>query len=264
MSEDFSQVSDEAAEFYEEFLLPALFAQWTSVLLDTANVGPGDRVLDVACGTGVLARAAAERVGPNGVVAGVDRNPGMLAVAEAKAPRLSWKEGLAEDLPYEDGEFDAVVCQFGLMYFDDRRGALEQMWRVLRPGGRIAVAVWAGLGEVPAYAAFIEVLPGLFGDEAARAMSAPFSMGDPALLRELAVEAKLPDAQVVTYPGTARFPSLEWWITADAKGWLLERWVDDAGLDRLLEAARPALSEYVTADGRVEFAMPANVLSVTK
>jgi SAM-dependent methyltransferase len=261
MGEDFSQLSNQAAEFYEDFLLPALFAQWANVMLDTATVDLGDRVLDVACGTGVVARAAAER---GAEVVGIDRNPGMLAVARGKAPQLTWQEGLAEELPYQEGEFDVVVCQFGLMYFDDRRGALEQLWRVLRPGGRLAVAVWAGLDEVRAYARFIDLIRQLFGDEAAKAMSAPFSLGDPAMIQNLAGEAKIPDARVVTHRGLARFPSLEWWVTADGKGWLLERWVDDAGLERLLAKAKAELTEYVTADGRVEFAMPAHVLSATK
>ncbi|MBM7784961.1 methyltransferase domain-containing protein [Tenggerimyces flavus] len=264
MSEEFSQVSDQAAVFYEEFLLPALFAQWTSVMLDAANVGPADRVLDIACGTGVLARAATERVGKQGEVVGIDRNPGMLSVARTKAPEITWQEGLAEELPYQQEEFDAVVCQFGLMYFDDQRGALAEMWRVLRPGGSIAVAVWAGLDQVPAYQGFNAIVGRLFGAEAERAMNAPFSLGDPATLSSLATEAGIPDARVVTHRGTTRFPSMDWWVTADGKGWLLERYVDDAGLARLLERATDVLAEYVTADGRVEFAMPANLLSATR
>lgn len=264
MSEEFSQVSDKAAEFYEDFLLPALFAQWTSVMLDAANVGPADRVLDIACGTGVLARAAAERVGKQGEVVGIDRNPGMLSVARTKAPELTWHEGIAEELPYQQGEFDVVVSQFGLMFFDDQRGALAEMWRVLRPGGRLAVAVWAGLDQVPAYRRFNAVVASLFGEEAENAMNAPFSLGDPAALSGLATEAGIPDASVATYRGTTRFPSLDWWVTADGKGWLLERYVDDAGLVRLLERATDELAEYVTADGRVEFAMPANVLSAER
>lgn len=264
MSEEFSQVSDKAAEFYEDFLLPALFEQWTSVMLDTANVAPADRVLDIACGTGVLARAAAERVGQPGEVVGIDRNPGMLSVARTKAPAITWREGLAEQLPYQQEEFDAVFSQFGLMYFDDKRGALAEMWRVLRPGGRIAVAVWAGLDEVPAYRGFNEIVGRLFGDEAEQAMNAPFSLGDPAALGKLAEEAGIPDARVVTHQGTTRFPSMDWWVTADGKGWLLERYVDDAGLARLLDGATDELKDYVTAEGRVEFTMPANILSAGK
>jgi ubiquinone/menaquinone biosynthesis C-methylase UbiE len=98
-------------------------------------------VLDVACGTGVVAREAARRVGPAGAVAGLDRNEGMLAVARRMAPGIAWRHGLAEALPFPDGAFDAVICQFGLMFFEDRGKALGEMWRALRPGGRLAVAV---------------------------------------------------------------------------------------------------------------------------
>jgi ubiquinone/menaquinone biosynthesis C-methylase UbiE len=118
------QVTRSPAEVYEEFFLPALLQQWTSRVADAAGIQSGERVLDVACGTGVLARAVAERVGPSGAVIGVDINEGMLAVARRKAPAIAWKQGRAEALPLDSESFDAVVSQFGLMFFQDRRVAL--------------------------------------------------------------------------------------------------------------------------------------------
>ena len=140
----------QAAEAYEAMFVPALFAQWAPRVLDGVALSPGQRVLDVACGTGVLAREAARRVGLSGAVSGLDPAPGMLAVARRSAEVVDWREGVAESLPYADGQFDAVVSQFGLMFFADRVQALREMRRVLRPAGRLAVAVWSGLETMPA------------------------------------------------------------------------------------------------------------------
>src|SRR5919108_885014 len=106
----------EAATAYEEFFLPALFSQWPPLLLNAAQVRTGQKVLDVACGTGILARAALAQVSPGGSVAGLDLNPGMLAVATKLEPQIAWRQGMAESLPYPDESFDVVISQFGLMF----------------------------------------------------------------------------------------------------------------------------------------------------
>ena len=141
----------EAAWAYERLHVGALFRQWTEPVLDAAHVTTGNRVLDVACGTGVLARAGCARVGPDGSVVGLDVGPGMLTVAESIEPAVSWVAGDAGALPFEDAHFDAVVSQFGLMFFSDRVGAIREMLRCLRPGGRTAVAVWDALERSQAY-----------------------------------------------------------------------------------------------------------------
>src|SRR5262245_60940676 len=99
----------DAARAYEALFVPALFQQWPPVIAELAQIRPGERVLDVACGTGVLARHAAQCVGPGGQVVGLDPNPGMLAVARENAPAIEWQQGVAESLPFPDGSFDAVV-----------------------------------------------------------------------------------------------------------------------------------------------------------
>lgn len=143
-----------AAKAYEEFFVPALFGEWAPRVAAAARIRTGDHVLDVACGTGVLAREAASQVGPSGFVAAVDTSPGMLAVARSVAPRIEWREDKAEALPYPDS---VSTSQFGLMFFSDRRRALTEMQRVLKRGGRLAVAVWASLDSSPAYAAEVDL-----------------------------------------------------------------------------------------------------------
>src|SRR5262245_53585666 len=107
----------DAADAYERLFVPALFREWAPRTLAASRARPGDDVLDVACGTGIVAREALAIVGENGSVAGLDPNAGMLAVAARLAPRVDWREGVAESLPFPNGAFDAVVTQFGFMFF---------------------------------------------------------------------------------------------------------------------------------------------------
>lgn len=127
---------------YERYFVPAIGAPLAAALLEDAALRPGDRVIDVACGTGVVARLAADAVGPSGHVAGLDVDPGMLAVARSVAtPAIEWHEGSAQEMPFPDGRFDVALCQMGLQFFDDRALALEESRRVLSPGGRLVVSV---------------------------------------------------------------------------------------------------------------------------
>jgi SAM-dependent methyltransferase len=257
------QVTRSAADIYEEFFVPALFAAWSGPVAQAAGIAPGQDVLDVACGTGVLAREAARRVQPGGAVTGLDRNDGMLVVARRKAPEIEWRQGLAEALPFADDRFDAVVSQFGLMFFDDRVSALSEMWRVLKPGGELAVAVWDALERTPGYAAMTALLQRLFGERIADALRAPFVLGDPGALAALAAQAGI-QAEVTTRKGTARFPSIEAWVHTDIKGWTLADMIDE-GQYRLLQREAPqALQRFVQPDGAVVFEAPAHILCATK
>lgn len=258
------QVLAGAAEIYDRFFVPALFAQWPPRLLEAAAVGAGDRVLDVACGTGILARAAAARVGSSGAVTGIDVNPGMLAVARRHAAEIDWREARAEALPFEVGRFDAVLSQFGLMFFDDRVVALREMWRVLRPGGRLAIAVWDSMPRAPGYAAMSRLLRRLFGDEIAGALDAPYSLGDRAALAALLAGAGLAEAEVRTVDGVARFPSIADWVRTDIKGWTLADRIDDAQLALLQEQAGKELQPFLDNAGAVAFAHPAHIVTATK
>ena len=261
---DWGQVNVNAAEVYEEFFLPALFQQWTSRIADAANIQPGQRVLDVACGTGVVARFVARRVGEAGSVVGLDRNEGMLAVARRKAPEIDWRYGLAEALPFESDSFDSVVSQFGLMFFENKPAALKEMFRVLRPGGKLAIAVWDRLEHSPGFSAITVLLQRLFGDRVADAMRMPFNLGDTQQLSSLFAEAGLPQADIKTLDGTAHFPSIQSWIRTDIKGWTLADMIDDDQFDLLLNEAEKELRSFVTAEGKVAFSAPAHIVTVIK
>ncbi len=128
------------AETFERCIVPTMSAQWAPRVSEAAGISEGDRVLDVGCGTGVLARTVADQLGPGGRVSGVDISEEMLAVARQIRPDIDWHRGDAGSLPFGDGEFDAVVSQFTLMFVPDPVTALKEMRRVLTPGG---------LGEAP-------------------------------------------------------------------------------------------------------------------
>jgi SAM-dependent methyltransferase len=258
------QVVTSAAVVYEEFFLPALFQQWTSQVADTARIQPGDRVLDVACGTGVLARAVHERVGPSGSVIGLDVNENMLSVAKSKAPEVEWRKANAEKLPFDADAFDAVVSQFGLMFFEDPLTALREMRRVLRPGGNLSVAVWGALKDSPGYAAMTELLRRLFGDEAAAALEAPFGLGDKSILSRLFADAGMTDADIITQEGRAHFPSLQAWTYTEIKGWTLAEVLDDEQYQLLLQEAEQELKPFVSDDGSVSFVIPAHIVKWRK
>ncbi|MFO1301461.1 MAG: methyltransferase domain-containing protein [Burkholderiaceae bacterium] len=254
------QVGFDAADTYERFFVPALFRQWTGPMLDAARVGPDTpRVLDVACGTGVLARCAAQRVGTARDIVGVDPNEAMLAVARRVAPDIDWRAGRAEALPCEDASFDAVVCQFGLMFFEDRVAGLRQMLRVLRPGGR--VAVWDALDRTPGFAELVRLLEQTCGSEAADALRAPFSLGNAAELASLARRAGLADPRIETRGGTARFASIDDWIRTNVRGWSFSALVDDDQLATLVAKAQRTMARFVAADASVAFDAPAHLLS---
>ena len=258
------QVTQSAAEIYETFFLPALFAQWPPQVAEAAGLQAGQHVLDVACGTGVLACEAARRVTPGGRVTGLDRNPGMLEIARRKDPTVDWREGLAEALPFADAAFDAVVCQFGLMFFDDRAKALAEMWRVLKPGGRLVVATYAAADRSPGYAGMIGLLDRLFGAEIATELQGPFVLGDAQTLAAPFHEAGLSGPEIAEAAGEARFPSLEAWVHTDVKGWTLADKIDDAQYRTLQQEAASELARFAGPDGVVSFASPALFATLQK
>lgn len=261
---DRGQVNRNAAQVYEEFFVPALFQQWTQQMTESAQITAGQHILDVACGTGVLARAAARRTGLAGSVVGLDINEGMLEVARRINPDIEWRQGKAETLPFDNERFDSVASQFGLMFFVDQGAALREMFRVLRPGGHLVVAVWDALESTPGYATMVELLQRLFGDQTADALRAPFSLGDKNHLGALFRRAGIYNAQIETYPGTARFPSIDSWVYTDIKGWTLDDMIDDAQYELFLREARGGLQPFVKADGSVEFNTPAHIVTATK
>jgi ubiquinone/menaquinone biosynthesis C-methylase UbiE len=214
------QIEQSASEAYERYLVPPMFAAWADRLIETSGVHGGDRVLDVACGTGIVARRAASRVGSSGSVVGIDINEGMLAVAEETAADLhhsiEWRRGDATDLPFSDESFDVVCCQQALQFFDDPGATVRQMRRVLVPGGRVALSVWRPLDYQPAYVVLADALEDHIGDEAGTMMRSPFPAWDGKDLRTLVQDTGFDDVSVTIEIGSVRYPSVEEFVRREA------------------------------------------------
>jgi SAM-dependent methyltransferase len=260
------QAQIDAANAYETLFVPALFGQWAPKVADAAQIQPGQRALDVACGTGILAREVASRTGPTGYVAGLDPNPGMLAVAKQLMPAVEWRRGVAESLPFPDQSFDVVVSQFGLMFFTDRYRALREMLRVLTAGGRMVVAVWDSLANIPAYAAEVALVERIAGRRAADALRAPFVLGDRQNLATLFADAGAASVEVTTRHGAAQFPGIRVMVEADLRGWLpvMGETLSEDQIGRILQEAEPVFGSYLTAEGRVAFDSPAHIVRAVK
>lgn len=251
------QLGGNAPEIYEHQMVPAIFASWAPVLLDQAALREGERALDVACGTGVVARLAAAQVGQRGVVVGLDLNPGMLARARASTPAagaaVQWHEGDAAAMPFDAETFDAVLCQAGFQYFTDRQQAAREMRRVLKPGGRLVVLVWRALAHSPGFAALEAALERHVGPAAAAVMRAPFVFGDATNeLRGLLQQAGFGRVRVGADVRMARFASPEALVRHQVAGSPLASHfaqADDAVRDAVVREVTAALQPYMNDDG---------------
>lgn len=195
--------SDSGVRVYTEVLVPRVFEPWARLLLGELGVQPGERVLDVATGPGVVARLAAAAVGPSGSVVGCDISPSMLAIARShpspeNAAPIDYRECPADRLAAADSAFDVVACQQGLQFFPDRLAALAECRRALRPGGRVGIAVWSRLEENPPFAALVTAVGEVLGADAAnRFRGGPWGLDDADELRGLVSGAMFEDVRVV-------------------------------------------------------------------
>jgi ubiquinone/menaquinone biosynthesis C-methylase UbiE len=261
-SESF-QIPIEAANAYEAAFVPALFAQWAPILCDAAGVSAGQRVLDVACGTGIVARTAADRIGADSVV-GVDLNDAMLTVARRVRPEIDWRQGDAAELPFDDGDFDAVLCQMALMFFPDPVRALQEMVRVVAPGGSVAVLVPGSLDSQPAYGPFVAMAARHAGAEARSLLGTYFACGDLDELVRLFEKAGLSELTTGTHLGTARFPSVDALVATEVDSTPLgERLTADVR-DQIGEGARTVLAPFTTADGSLRAPFEVSVVAARR
>jgi SAM-dependent methyltransferase len=258
---DTFQIPLEVAETYEARFVPAIFAQWAPLVLDAAGVGPGSRLLDVACGTGIVARSARSRVGDDGAVVGVDLNDAMLTVARRLDPDVDWRQGDAAALPVDDGTFDAVTCQMAMMFFPDRVGALAEMARATRSDGRVAIVVPAGLDQQPAYGPFVEIAARHAGPDARSLLATYWNCGDLDDLCRSFEQAGLDVTATSTEPGTARFASCADFVATEIASTPLEHRIDHPTREVITREVAASLDWIDAADDVFDVPLPCHVVA---
>jgi ubiquinone/menaquinone biosynthesis C-methylase UbiE len=258
------RLSAAAAELYEAQFVPALFAEWAPRLVELAGVAPGQAVLDVACGTGIVARTVADAQRGRGRVVGVDLNTAMLDVARRVRPDLEWRQGDAAYLPFADGAFNTALCQMALMFFPDPARALAEMARVVGPAGTVGVSVPAALAAQPAYAPFVAMAARHAGPDAVGLLSTYFASGDLDELRKLVEAAGLRITATRTYRGTVRCPSIDAFVATEVESTPLRERISDEVYARIREDARDLLRPFTTAGGAAEIPLEGHVIAARR
>ncbi len=260
MASETFQITPIAAETYETQFVPGIFAEWATLLVDAAGIGTQRSVLDVACGTGIVARTAADRLGGDARVVGLDLNEAMLDVARRVRPEIEWRQGDAADLPFPDDSFDVVLCQMALMFFRDRLAAVREMARVVAADGVVGLVVPDTLSAQPAYGPFVDVAVRHAGPKAATLLGAYWECGDPDELRGLVTSAGLGPIGVVTRLGTARFPTVDAFVATEVEGSPLRDRISDAEYAGIRADSRTVLAPFTAPDGSIAAPLSGHVV----
>jgi ubiquinone/menaquinone biosynthesis C-methylase UbiE len=249
--------ADAHAEFYHKHFVPAVFAEWALLLVDAAGIAARQRVLDAACGTGVVACVAADHVAGHAAITGVDLSRNVLRVARRLRPDIDWQQGNTVSLPFADESFDVVLCQAALQFFPDQPAALREMRRVLSSGGRIAVQVPGAMPQ--AFGTTCDLLGKVAGDEVADAWRSFFTPDANDVLPQFA-KAGFQSADLETRRITARYRSLEVFLNGHV-AFLTGRRSD---VDEVLALGRNKLELYCTASGAMHIPMEGYIITALK
>jgi ubiquinone/menaquinone biosynthesis C-methylase UbiE len=244
-------IAQNLGENYERYLVPTIFGPWAIDLVSLATPQPGERILDVACGTGAIAREASRVIGADGAVTGLDLNAGMLNIARGHDPQgaVQWREGSVQTMPFPNEVFSLVLCQQGLQYFPDRAASLQEMLRVLIPGGRLVLSIWRAIERSPGFLALSQALAKHISPEAG--VLPPFALGDANGVATEVSAAGFHDVTTQTISRILRYSSLEEFVRTYLISTPLASLVpkiDEAKRTALLADMSLALRSYIDND----------------
>ncbi len=245
---------------YEREMVPAMFMPFARDLVGRMQIRDHMRVVDVGCGTGIVARLMGEKSNATNTVTGIDINAAMLAVARANSAefvcRMDWREASAEALPFEDGAVDLLVSQHAFMLFPDQPAAAREMHRVLRPGGGLYVSAWRHYSRQPHYAAFIDGLERFMGAKAADLMKTAFQFETEDAIRGPIAEGGFQEIAVETVTMDVRFPSSNYFVRMVVAGSILARMGIEISEDVLVEICAHVAGALVDHETTEELRVP--------
>lgn len=264
----------EMARGYEKLIVNGVFRYWTPILLKHVPPQPGDHVLDMACGTGIVTRLVLPLIQPGGSVVGQDINPAMLAVASSLLPaqdgQVAWQEAPAEHIPFPDQSFDLVLCQQGMQFFSDWAAAAGEMYRVLRENGRVGIEAWQGIQTLPLYEGIFDTVNAVI-PVSEESIQMGFRLGDPEALSGILTAAGFTGVDVTPFrqdvhlddPGMFTRMMVTGAAMSSPKYKDLDQPAQAELIAALIQKASPVTDKY-TVDGVLTFPMFANIARGTR
>ena len=256
------EVSDDLVRLHEQYLVPAIYAQWAARVAEISEIDIGHHVLDVACGTGTLARAVQLETGLSGKITGLDRNPKMLASAREKSSGIEWKLGDATAMPFEKNQFDRVMCQFALMFISNRVATIKEMLRVCKPDGLVVLATWGPLLQAGAYASLIDLVKKYLGPAAAMKLSQPWALGKPGAMDALLLSSGVNEYECHQRVGQASYPSMRAFVETHLRLAGEFDTLSEQDLEEIYNTATTQLSPFLTPGGQLVAQLNANIFTV--
>lgn len=256
------EITDDLVKLHHDYFVPAIYAQWAHHIIDLSAIELGHSILDVACGTGTLSRAAKLETGFQGKVVGLDIDERMLAKAREQSAGIDWQNGDATDLPFENDQFDRVTCQFALMQIKNRVAAIKEMLRVCKPKGYVCVAVWAPLNHSKAYTVLVDLVRTHAGFKTANQLHELWSLGTTGKMDSLLMSAGANQYECHERPGVVTFPSVDSFVEAHLRAFGDFYSIDRDKVEELLKAAHKDLSPFVISGGRIAVNLDADIFLI--
>ncbi|MEH0154047.1 methyltransferase domain-containing protein [Limibacter armeniacum] len=260
--EQMYQLEVESARFYEQNFVPAVFSSWAQKVINYLDLRPSEDFLDVACGTGIVARTAKCRQNKRVHITGCDINKGMLQVAQEMEPNIEWVVGDAEKLPFESRTFDKIACQFALMFFSNKVKAINEMVRLKRNGGKVVISTWDILEANEGYYDFHRLLEEVGGKALGDILMAPFSLGKISNINLIMSESRVSSYRIENVREEVVFPSIKYWIDCDIHGSPIAEKITEPQYHQLLGLAEEQLEKYISEEGDVRFNMSAHMIII--